>query len=180
MYIFIKDESISYAMNVTSNPTESGIALTDHSEREPLEFIISGMLLDSEKSSAQEQYTKLRNWQIACKQVKYVGKNIFTGVITDINRSDDYTVGNGAPVSITMKEIRIAKSPYQKGSTQNVVQKQIAITKPITDIYHTTKRGENLTVIANKYGTTVNNILQLNPNIKNRNLIYVDQKIRVK
>lgn len=180
MYLFVTDESISYKMLTTENPVERGVPLTDHAEREPLEFSISGMLLDSEKSSAQEQYSKLRNWQLACTQVKYVGRNVFTGIITDISKSNDYTVGNGAPVSITMKEIRIAKSPYQKGSTQNVVQKQIAITKPITAIYHTTKRGENLTVIANKYGTTVNNILQLNPNIKNRNLIYVDQKIRVK
>lgn len=180
LYIFVESENINYKMNITSNQVEQGISLTDHAEREPLEFSISGMLLDSEKSSAYEQYTKLRNWQLACKQVKYVGRNVFTGVITDISKSNDYTVGNGAPVTINMKEIRIANTPYQTGSTQNVVQKQVATTKSVTTVYHSTKKGENLTLIAKKYGTTVNNILKLNPNIKNRNLIYVNQKIRVR
>lgn len=180
LYIFVESEDINYKMNISENPVERGIDIADSCEREPLELSLSGMLLDSEKSSAYEQYTKLRNWQLACKQVKYVGRNVFTGVITDISKSNDYTVGNGAPVTINMKEIRIANSPYQKGNTQNVVQKQVATTKPVTAVYHTTKKGENLTLIAKKYGTTVNNILKLNPNIKNRNLIYVNQKIRVK
>lgn len=180
LYIFIEKEDINFKMNITSNPTERGIDLTDHSEREPLEFSISGMLLDNERTTAYEQYSKLRNWQLACKQVKFVGRNVFTGVITDIRKSNDYTVGNGAPVTISMKEIRIANSPYQTGSTQNVVQKQVATTKPVTAVYHTVRKGENLTLIAKKYGTTVNNIMKLNPNIKNSNLIYANQKIRVK
>lgn len=180
LYIFIENEDISYKMNVTSNPTESGIDLTDHAEREPLEFSISGMLLDSDRSSAYEQYTKLRNWQLACKEVKFVGRNVFTGVITDISKSNDYTISNGASVSLSLKEIRIANTPYQTGNKQYVVQKQVVTTKPVTMVYHIVKKGENLTLIAKKYGTTVNNILKLNPSIKNPNLIYVNQKIRVK
>lgn len=180
MYLFVTTEDINYKMNITSNQVERGISLTDHAEREPLEFSISGMLLDSEKSSAYEQYTKLRNWQLACKQVKFVGRNVFTGVITDISKNNDYTVGNGARVSLTLKEIRIANTPYQTSNKQYVVQKQVVTTKPVTAVYHTTKKGENLTVIAKKYGTTVNNLMALNPSIKNRNLIYVNQRIRVK
>ena len=167
-------------MNITSNQVEQGISLTDHSEREPLEFSISGMLLDDERTTAYEQYSKLRNWQLACKQVKFVGRNVFNGVITDISKSNDYTVSNGAPVTINMKEIRIANSPYQTGSTQNVVQKQITNTNGDMTVWHTVKKGENLTLIAKKYGTTVNNILKLNPNIKNANLINVNQKIRIR
>ncbi|HAU87431.1 MAG TPA: hypothetical protein DCW90_18690 [Lachnospiraceae bacterium] len=180
MYLFVETEDIAHKLNVTSNPTERGIDLTDHAEREPIEMSVTGMLLDSEKSSAYEQYTKLRNWQLACKQVKFVGRNVFTGVITDISKNNDYTVGNGAKVSLTLKEIRIANTPYQTSNKQYVVQKQVVTTKPVTAVYHTTKKGENLTVIAKKYGTTVNNLMALNPSIKNRNLIYVNQRIRVK
>ena len=180
LYVWIESEDISYTMNVTSNPTEQGIDLTDHAEREPIEFSVSGMLLDSDRSSAYEQYTKLRNWQTACKKVKYVGRNIFTGVITDISKSNDYTVANGAPISMTLKEIRVASSPYRSGNGKNVVQKQVAKTKAVTAVYHTVKKGENLTLIAKKYGTTVNAILKLNPSIKNANVIRVNQKIRVK
>lgn len=180
MYIWIEKEDIAHKMNVTSNPTESGIDLTDHAERDPLELSLSGMLLDDDINTAYTQYTKLRNWQLACKQVKYVGRNIFTGIITDISKSNDYTVENGAPISMTLKEIRIAHSPYQTGSTKNVIQKQVVTKKAVTAVYHIVKKGENLTLIAKKYGTTVNNILKLNTNIKNANQIYVNQKIRIK
>ena len=45
---------------------------------------------------------------------------------------------------------------------------------------HTVQRGETLRIIANQYGTTVDALLALNPNIKNPNLIYVGQVIRVR
>ena len=177
LYVWIESEDISYTMNVTSNPTEQGLDLTDHAEREPIELSVSGMLLDSDKNSAYEQYTKLRNWQSACKKVKYVGRNVFTGVITDISKSNDYTVANGAPISMTLKEIRIASSPYRSGNGKSVVQKQVATTKYVVTIFHKVKKGENLTLIAKKYVTTVNAILNLNPSIKSA--IQVNQLIKV-
>ena len=45
--------------------------------------------------------------------------------------------------------------------------------------YYTVKSGDNLSAIAKKYGTTVNQLVSWN-NIKNANLIYVGQKIRVR
>jgi LysM repeat protein len=41
------------------------------------------------------------------------------------------------------------------------------------------QRGDTLRIIANKFGTTVENLLRLNPDIKNANLIYVGQVINV-
>ena len=46
-------------------------------------------------------------------------------------------------------------------------------------IYYTVVTGDNLTKIANKYGTTVNQLVAWN-NISNPNLIYPGQKLRVK
>ncbi len=46
--------------------------------------------------------------------------------------------------------------------------------------YHTVVNGDNVTKIAKKYGTTVSAIKKLNPGIKNINLIYPKQKIRIK
>ncbi|MEK4973242.1 glycoside hydrolase family protein [Niallia sp. FSL R7-0648] len=46
--------------------------------------------------------------------------------------------------------------------------------------YHTVVSGDNVTKIAKKYGTTVSAIKKLNPGIKNINLIYPKQKIRIK
>ena len=47
-----------------------------------------------------------------------------------------------------------------------------------TDIY-VVRRGDTLRKIAERYETSVDELLRLNPNIKNRNLIYVGQKIVV-
>lgn len=49
-----------------------------------------------------------------------------------------------------------------------------------TTTYYVVKRGDNLSKIAKMYNTTVSAILKLNPEIKNPNLIYVGQKIRVR
>lgn len=45
--------------------------------------------------------------------------------------------------------------------------------------YYTVQKNDNLTKIANKYGTTVNQLVAWN-NIANPNLIYTGQKLRVK
>lgn len=46
-------------------------------------------------------------------------------------------------------------------------------------IIYTVKGGDTLTKIAGKYGTTVDNILQLNPQITDKNKIYKGQKIKI-
>lgn len=51
--------------------------------------------------------------------------------------------------------------------------------KEAQPIYHTVTLKDTLWALTRKYGTTVNNIIALN-NIKNINLIYVGQKLRMK
>lgn len=45
--------------------------------------------------------------------------------------------------------------------------------------YHTVRKGENLWGIARKYHTTLDKILAMNRGLKNPNLIYAGQKVRV-
>ena len=47
-----------------------------------------------------------------------------------------------------------------------------------SNIYYTVKKGDNLTKIAKEYTTTVNSIVSLN-NIKNPNLIYTNQVLKI-
>lgn len=47
-------------------------------------------------------------------------------------------------------------------------------------IVYTVKRGDTLSEIAQKFGTTVSNIVSLNPIIKNPNLIYPGQQFTIK
>jgi lysozyme len=54
-----------------------------------------------------------------------------------------------------------------------------AIATPPTTQDYTIRTGENLTVIAKRMNTTVAKIVSLNPSIKNPNVVYAGQKIKV-
>ena len=73
---------------------------------------------------------------------------------------------------------RLTQAGYDYQAIQNIVNQKVGVKKP-TATYYTVRSGDNLTKIARQYGTTVNQIAKWN-NIKNVNLIYPGQKLRVK
>ena len=72
----------------------------------------------------------------------------------------------------------LTNAGYNYNEVQNEVNKMLS-SKTSSILYYTVKAGDNLSSIAKKYGTTVNQLVSWN-NIKNANLIYAGQKIRVK
>ena len=48
------------------------------------------------------------------------------------------------------------------------------------ELWHTVVKGDSLWAIAGTYGTTVADLMALNPSIRNPNLILVGQKVRVR
>ena len=46
--------------------------------------------------------------------------------------------------------------------------------------YYTIKAGDTLSAIAARYGTTIAKLMSLNPHIKNANLIYAGDTIRIR
>ena len=46
--------------------------------------------------------------------------------------------------------------------------------------YYTIKSGDTLSGIAAKFGTTIAKLMSLNPHIKNANLIYAGDTIRIR
>ena len=71
---------------------------------------------------------------------------------------------------------RLTSAGYNYQEVQNRVNQILGANNKV---YYTVKSGDTLSAIAKKYGTTVNQLVAWN-NIKNPNLIYVGQKIRVK
>lgn len=71
---------------------------------------------------------------------------------------------------------RLTNAGYNYNEVQNKVNSLLGSNNKV---YYTIKSGDNLSSIAKKYGTTVNQLVAWN-NIKNPNLIYPNQKIRVK
>lgn len=71
---------------------------------------------------------------------------------------------------------RLTSAGYNYQEVQNRVNQILGVNNKV---YYTVKSGDTLSAIAKIYGTTVNQLVAWN-NIKNPNLIYVGQKLRVK
>ena len=65
----------------------------------------------------------------------------------------------------------------RKTTGKEYVVQEVVKTIPIIGI--TVKRGETLSAIAKRYNTTVDALMKANPDIKNKNLIYVGQYIKI-
>ena len=74
------------------------------------------------------------------------------------------------------RKTRLINAGYNYNEVQNKVN---SLLNSNNKVYYTIRSGDNLSSIAKKYGTTVSQIVSWN-NIKNPNLIYPNQKIRVK
>ena len=71
---------------------------------------------------------------------------------------------------------RLTSAGYNYQEVQNRVNQILGVNNKV---YYTVKSGDTLSAIAKRYGTTVNQLVAWN-NIKNPNLIYPNQKLRVK
>lgn len=75
---------------------------------------------------------------------------------------------------------KLEAAGYDYETVQAEVNKQLGTSSSNSSaVTYTVKRGDTLTAIAKKYGTTVSKIVSDN-NIKNANLIYVGQKLTIK
>lgn len=71
---------------------------------------------------------------------------------------------------------RLTEAGYDYDAIQRIVTSRM---RKSSAKYYVIKKGDTLSAIARKYGTSVNQLVAWN-NIKNPNLIYAGQKIRVK
>ena len=82
--------------------------------------------------------------------------------------------GNGSD-----RKNRLTAAGYNYDAVQKVVNQKMAAKKQTAHVYYVVKRGDTLSGIASKYGTTYQRLAQIN-GIANPNRIYVGQKIMVK
>lgn len=81
----------------------------------------------------------------------------------------DGKYGNGAE-----RKRKLTEAGYNYEEIQKVINELFT-----EEIYYEVKKGDNLTKIAKKFNTTINELKKLN-NIKNANLIFVGQKLRIR
>lgn len=121
--------------------------------------------------------------------VGYVDKNImYRDLISDIQNSQNNKIIKKSDDEI-IKEIMEGKwgnGEERKKNLQNQGYDYTRIQQKVNELYgqnseeyYTIKSGDTLTTIANRFNTTIQKIVELN-SIKNPNLIYPNQKIRVR
>ncbi|KEQ22879.1 phage baseplate protein [Paenibacillus tyrfis] len=108
-YILVEVEDPSHEVNVTEQPVEDNVNLTDHVQLKASSMSISGYIIGDDAAQIK-QY--LIDAMKAGSIVEYDGRNLFVGLITSISTKHDHRVANGFSFSMTLKEISIAEASY--------------------------------------------------------------------
>lgn len=174
-------EGTGNKMDVTQQPVEEGLSLTDHVERKPQVISLSGLLIRPTKERVERLINQLELRMRNGTVITYEGRRIYTNmVIESFDYDADASIGNGYTFSMTLIEVRMAKPSYVK-ETKPVTtsgSKQTA-NKNTGPIMHVIKKGETYWAISPKYGTTWQAVQALNPGVDPRKL-QIGQKVRIK
>lgn len=96
---------------------ETGIEITSTIRNKPIVLSLKGKIVDVKDTKANDILTKLKELERKGSLVKYVGRNSVSNLqIQSFSTSHPYTNAGGADFDMTLKEIRIAKSAYNKSS----------------------------------------------------------------
>lgn len=177
-YIFVEQEDVSYSSEVTSHPVEKGLDTTDSVRSKARIVTISGEIVENVNGLLMQNKAALLALQQHGTIVSYKGRTALSNcIIEEISISNTYDVWGACKCSITLREIKIAKTPFKDSSTgvsrsgTQQVQKQSAEQY----IYHTVKKGDTiwgLTQASNapykSAGATPAEIMKMNPDAFSR------------
>ncbi len=184
--LFVESEQYNESVNATAYPVEKGVAFTDHVERNPRSITLQVFLSNP---GASDNLSKLRTQMHKGTILKYVGKATASNIIILSIDHDRSTIKNGFEVSMTLREVRIAKSPWRKAKKKDKATRKpsdkTGKKKPTskksrgTARYHIVKPGDTFWDLARKYGSSVQDVVKWNKQYHPRR-IPIGVKVRVK
>ncbi|PAD73668.1 phage baseplate protein [Paenibacillus campinasensis] len=107
-YLMVEDESYDFSVDVTEQPVEKDIDVTDHVQRKPRVLSLTGSVVEN----AAKIETFLKEASEKGTLVRYVGRTTFSGLITGFAPTRSYRNATGFDFSLSIKEIRIATTSY--------------------------------------------------------------------
>lgn len=186
LYIFVESETPKNEIETVAHPVETGINITDHVRKKPEEISLKGEIVGEGSPDVIGQIKQLGQKGAV---ITYVGVNYFkNGQIMDFETEHTADIWGGCSFTMTIREVRFAKSPYDASaaaatskpgsaaaaaaatkrpiastSHAGVQQKDRCSTSDTTT--HTVKSGETDYIVAKHYspqGKTMENIKKEN------------------
>ncbi|EAD3347505.1 TPA: LysM peptidoglycan-binding domain-containing protein [Listeria monocytogenes] len=146
------NESETSPFTVTDNPVETGSPVSDHVQRETKTLEISGFLLGS---SVEKDYATLKDYAEKGTIVTFKGRVYFKNVLIS-NLSKSYnTIKNGFEITVSLRELRRASTPWVRKKKKSSGKKQSSKTKKAVGTYITVKKGDCYWKWWKRYGTSV-------------------------
>lgn len=108
-YLLVEQESPTFDVDITTQPVEKDIDMTDHVQRKARTMGITGQVSGPGASAMLTYLKKVSDKGII---VKYVGRVAFTGIISGLATGHTYKIADGYTVSFTITEVRVAQSSY--------------------------------------------------------------------
>lgn len=108
-YLLVEKEDSDFEVDITQQPVEKGIDISDHVQRKARTLSISG-IVSGDKAAETHQF--LVESQDSGKIVNYVGRTTMKGLLSGLSTSRDYTTADGFTYSVTITEILIAASSF--------------------------------------------------------------------
>ena len=147
LYIFVKDEEMSWGINLTEHTVESGIEISDHVKKNATTLSLTGEIVGKNASSVRTKLRQMHQTGVVCS---YSGRCILSNcLITEFSTSHPNTIWGGCEFSMTLKEIRTASTSYKattkKTKTTKKTGTQQKTTKSkVTNVYHKVKKGDTV------------------------------------
>lgn len=158
-YVWVKSEDVSTSIESSSHPVEKGEPITDHVQKQPIELSISGKIVNQGKVKAADIVKKIEGLQKSGSLITYVGRNTISNLlIQDFQKSYVNTNWGGCDFSMTLKEVRIAKTAYVAKTTNkkatNTGTQQVKKSTTQKKVYHKVKKGDCVwNLVTKKYKT---------------------------
>lgn len=113
LYIHVVDESLERGVEATSHPVEDGVPTSDTVKSKALQIELSGKIVDYPGMKAAQVLGQIKAWMASGSLVSYQGRSVVSSMqIRSFQSDHPYTNHGGADFSMTLVEVRIAKSAY--------------------------------------------------------------------
>ena len=173
-------ESESNTTNVTSYAVDKGSPREDYARFASKTITIDGFITGKTPAAAHAKWLRLRSWHSNHTKLTFKGDIYYKQLI--ISQLDRQFTGFGndtLQVSITFTFVRAAEVKTSSNKKTSKSSKTTAGSRNKNYTALTVKRGDTLWAFSQKYGKSVDWLQKVNK-IKNPNLIYPGQKLRVK